>query len=203
MKKTEIKELFEEEKALFRRIRSYVTRQPQKSSDRVENVTLLLLYRISSNLYSALHLTAVAEKNSNFSFFQLPIGIILRCAFTDCLLALYLQRIDKDKACEELDLRTIEYANSLYERREVYRDQIKSIAIDFDDEFIDNLWELTMEDNFLHLLTFDENKEDLAITKQSKNQLNNAGYSKSKSIKTKELIDFLIGQEGLCEVVTQ
>lgn len=60
-----------------------------------------------------------------------------------------LERVDKERAYEELELRTIEYANSLLERREVYRDQVKSTGVEWDDGLIDNFWELTMEDNFL------------------------------------------------------
>ena len=42
----------------------------------------------------------------------------MRCCFTDCLFALYIQRAGKERAYEELDLRTIEYANSMLERKE-------------------------------------------------------------------------------------
>lgn len=200
---TEIKELYTEELALLRRLQGFGKEYPQDNLERVEKVAVLLLYRIFSNLYSALLLTASALKRSRISFFQLPIGIILRCAFTDSLFALYIQKIDKEKACEELDLRTIEYANSLLEMREVYRDQVKSTVSGFDESFIDHMWELTMEDNFLHLLTFDEKKEGLEVTKQSKDQLMEAGFSKSKSVGIKEQKDFLITQEGLEQLATR
>lgn len=203
MELTEIEELYAEELSLLKRIKKYRKELPLVKLDRVEKVTLLLLYRIYSNLYSALLLTAAAHKNGERSFFQLPIGIILRCAFTDCLFALYIQRVDKIQAHKELDLRTIEYANSLLEQREVYRDQLKSTGLEFDDVFIDHIWELTLEDNFLHLLTFDENKDELVLTKQSKEQLKDAGFLKTKSIGIKELKDFLIKQEGLGTVATR
>lgn len=203
MELTEIEELYAEELSLLKRIKEYRKELPLVKLDRVEKVTLLLLYRIYSNLYSALLLTAAAHKNGKRSFFQLPIGIILRCAFTDCLFALYIQRVDKIQAHKELDLRTIEYANSLLEQREVYRDQVKSTGLEFDDVFIDHIWELTLEDNFLHLLTFDENKDELVLTKLSKEQLKDAGFLKTKSIGIKELKDFLIKQEGLGTVATR
>lgn len=199
----EIKELYTEELKLLKRIQKYGKEHPMENLERIERVTLLMIYRIFSNLYSALHLTAVALKNRKISFFQLPIGILLRCSFTDSLFALYIQRVDKESAYEELDLRTIEYANSLLERREVYRDQVKSTGIEFDDSFIDHIWELTLEDNFLHLLTFDNKKDALELTKQSKAQLQDAGYSKSKSTGVKEQKDFLISQEGLEKLVTR
>lgn len=200
---TEIKELYIEELSLLKRIQKYGKNHPQGEMERVEKVILLLLYRIFSNLHSALLLTVAALKKEKISFYQLPIGIILRCCFTDCLFALYIQRVGKEKAYEELELRTIEYANSMLERKEVYRDQAKSTGKFFDDDFIDHMWELTMEDNFLGLLTFDENLEELAVTKQSKTQLKEAGFSRVKTIGTKDLTDFLTGIPEIEAVATR
>lgn len=203
MDSNEIKELYAEEVALLKRIRSFVTMQPQGEPDRIEKVTLLLMFRIFSNLYSALLLTVAALKNGKLSFFQLSIGIVLRCCYTDCLFALYIQRVDAKRAIAELEMRTIEYANSMLERKEVYRDQVRSIAKEFDDELIDHFWELTMEDHFLGLLTFNENMERLTLTKQSKTQLKEAGFSKTKSIATKELVEFLVNIPELEAVTTR
>lgn len=200
---TEIKELYVEELTLLKRIQKYGKEHPQGDLERVERVKLLLLYRIFSNLYSAFLLTMIALKKGKVSFYQLPIGLLLRCTFTDCLFAIYIQRVGKEKAHEELELRTIEYANSMLERKEVYRDQVKSTGKLFDDAFIDHMWELTMEDNFLGLLTLDDNLEDLAVVKQSKEQLKEAGFSKVKSIGTRELKDFLIGFREIEGVVTR
>jgi len=203
MNKAEIKELYTEELKLLKRIQNYGIEQRQEKLERVEKVTLLLLYRIYSNLYSSLLLTAAAYKKRTISFFQLPIGIILRCCYTDCLFALYILSVDKDRAHEELELRTIEYANSLLERKEVYRDQVKSTGVEWDDDLIDNFWELTMEDNFLGLLTFNDNLEDLALTKQSKIQLEEAGFTNLKSIVTTAQKNFLIGIPELKTVATR
>jgi hypothetical protein len=203
MNKAEIKDLYSEEIALLKRIQDYLKAQRQAPEERVERVTLMLLYRMYSCLYSAFLLTAAALKKGNINVFKLPIGIVLRCAFTDCLLSLYLQIVDIKRSCEELDLRTIEYANSLLDRRELYRDQVKSIEIGLEDDFIDNMWEMTMEDNFLHLLAFDETKKGLELTKRSVTQLRTAGFSSTKSLSIKEQKDFLVNQKGLKTVATR
>ena len=117
----EIKELYSEELALLKRIKSYGQKLPQGEVERIEKVKLLLLFRIYSNLYSSLLLTVQALKTKKISFFQLPIGLLLRCCFTDCLFALYILRASKERAYEELDLRTIEYANLLIS---LYRYQV-------------------------------------------------------------------------------
>ena len=129
--------------------------------------------------------------------------MLLRCCFTDCLFALYTQRANKKQIYEELDLRRIEYANSMLECKEVYRDQVKSTEMILDDDFIDHMWELTMEDNFLGLLTLDDNLEELAVCKQSKQQLKDEGFSKPKSITTKDVADLLIKIPELEKVATR
>ena len=203
MMKAEIKELFVEELTLLKKIQKYGKEHSQCGLERVEKVKLLLLHRICSNLYSSLLLTAQVLKTGMISFFQLPIGLLLRCCFTDCLFALYIQRAGKEQSYEELDLRTIEYANSMLERKEVYRDQVKSTGKILDDVFIDHLWELTMEDNFLELLTLDDNMEELTVRKQSKQQLKEEGFSKMKSVKTKDIVDFLIRIPEIEKVATR
>ena len=199
----EVKELFVEELTLLKRIQKYGKKQPQGEQERTEKVKLLLLLRIYSNLYSSLLLTVQALKTGKISFFQLPIGLLLRCCYTDCLFALYIQRADVERAYEELDLRTIEYANSMLERKEVYRDQVKSTGKILDDDFIDHLWELTMEDNFLGLLTLDDNLEELTVIKQTKQQLKDEGFSRVKSVLTKDIVDFLVGIPELEMVATR
>ena len=199
----EVKELFVEELTLLKRIQKYGKEQPQGEQERIEKVKLLLLLRIYSNLYSSLLLTVQALKTGKISFFQLPIGLLLRCCYTDCLFALYIQRADVERAYEELDLRTIEYANSMLERKEVYRDQVKSTGKILDDDFIDHLWELTMEDNFLGLLTLDDNLEELTVIKQTKQQLKDEGFSRVKSVLTKDIVDFLVGIPELEMVATR
>ena len=200
---TERKEMFTEELTLLKKIQKYGEEHSQGKLERVEKVKLLLLYRIYSNLYASLLLTAQVLKTGKSSFFQLPIGLLLRCCFTDCLFALYIQHSDKKRVHEELDLRRIEYVNSMLERKEVYRDQVRSTELTFDDDFIDHMWELTMEDNFLGLLTLDDNLEKLTVSKRTKQQLKDEGFSRAKSIKTKDVVDFLISIPELRKEATR
>ncbi len=119
------------------------------------------------------------------------------------MFALYIQRAGNERACEELDLRTIEYVNSMLERKEVYRDQVNSMGKIYDDDFIDHLWELTMEDNFLGLLALDDDLEELTVTKRSKGQLKEEGFSRVKSVMTKDVADFLIRIPEIEKVATR
>ena len=81
---SEINELFAKELTLLKKIQKYGEEHSQGKLERVEKVKLLLLYRIYSNLYASLLLTAQVLKTGKSSFFQLPIGLLLRCCFTDC-----------------------------------------------------------------------------------------------------------------------
>ena len=204
MIKAEIKDLYSEELALLKRIQNYGKGHRQRNPERVESVTLILLYRIYANLFSSLLLTEQALKREKISFYQLPLGIILRCCFTDCLFALFIQRVSKERAYEELDLRRIEYANSMLERKEVYKDQVKSSGDIVDDDFINDMWELSMEDNYLGLLTLaDDNLKDLAVTKKSKDDLKKDGFSRFRSIETKKMTEYLSEIPEIKEVSTR
>ena len=200
---TEINELFAEELTLLKKIQKYGKEHSHSKLKRVEKVKLLILYRIYSNLYSSLLLTIQVLKTERTSFFQLPIGLLLRCCFTDCLFALYTQRVNRKQIYEELDLKRIEYVSSMLERKEVYRDQVKSTEMILDDDFIDHMWELTMEDNFLGLLALDVTPGKLIVRKQSKQELRVEGFSKPKSITTKDVADFLIKIPELEKVATR
>ena len=200
---TEINELLAEELTLLKKIQKYGKEHSHSKLERVEKVKLLILYRIYSNLYSSLLLTTQVLKTKRTSFFQLPIGLLLRCCFNDCLFALYTQRVNMKQIYEELDLKRIEYVSSMLERKEVYRDQVKSMEMVLDDDFIDHMWELTMEDNFLGLLALDVTPGKLIVRKQSKQELRDEGFSKPKSITTKDVADFLIKIPELEKVATR
>ena len=61
-----------------------------------------------------------------------------------------------------------------------------------------------MEDNFLGYLTLDDNNlKEITVKKQSKDQLKEAGFSKVKSIGTKEIKDYLIEISGMETLVTR
>lgn len=71
---TEIKELLAEELTSLKKIQKYGKGHSLGELELVEKVKLLLLYRIYSNLYSSLLLTAQVLKTIKTSFFQLPIA---------------------------------------------------------------------------------------------------------------------------------
>ena len=119
---TELKELYKEEVILAKRIQVF-GKNNNKVRSKIRKAIMLLLYRIFTNLYVAIYVMAFSIKRDNIKITKLSLGLILRSTFIDCILALYLLSVDKKRAEEELNLKNIEYANSLLERKEIYRDQ--------------------------------------------------------------------------------
>lgn len=192
----ELRELYREELILIKRIQEF-GKKNEKVRSRIKKAILLLLYRIFTNLYISLYITAFSIKKDNIKITKLSLGLILRCTFIDCILALYLLKVDKQRAVEELDLKNIEYANSMLERKEVYRDQVKSVSAQFDDSMIDNLWELTMEDNFLGDLTIEATDDDVRVVSKSRKMLGDEGFQNTKSRQIKEQYAYLCEFEEL------
>lgn len=192
----ELKELYKEELSLVVRIQRY-GKKNENANGRTGKAIMLLLYRIYTNLIVSLHVTAFSIKKDKISISKLSLGLILRCTYIDCILALYLLKVDKQRAEEELDLKNIEYANSMLERKEVYRDQVKSTSAKFDDFMIDHLWELTMEDNFLGDLTIEATADDVKVVSKSKEMLRDEGFQNTKSRQIKEQYTYLCGFEEL------
>lgn len=196
----ELKELYKEELILVSRIQRF-GKNNEKVKGRLAKAILLLLYRIYTILIVALHITAFSIKGDKIKVTKLSLGLIIRCAFVDCILALYLLKIDKSNAEEELNLKNIEYANSLLERKEVYRDQVKNISDDFDDDRIDDLWELTLEDNFLGDLTVETADDDVRVVSKSKKMLSEEGFMSMRSRKIKEQYVYLSGFDELKPII--
>lgn len=60
-----------------------------------------------------------------------------------------------------------------------------------------------MEDNFLGPLTLDDNLKELAVIKQSKQKMKAEGFSRVKSVMTKDVKNFLIRIPELEKVATR
>ena len=60
-----------------------------------------------------------------------------------------------------------------------------------------------MEDNFLGLLTLEDNLEELTVSKRSKQKLKDEGFSKVHSITTKDIVTFLAEIPELKKVATR
>lgn len=104
--------------------------------------------RQCSNLYAVAILTKVSVAMSNSVLFKLPIGLLLRNCYMDCLLGLYLSSVTEADAMEISEVLHIDYAKALFDEFEVYRDKVGGI-LPFNDEMLESIYTMNLEDNFL------------------------------------------------------
>lgn len=117
-----------------------------------------LIVRCSTNLTSIAILTKFMVMSKNPLNLKLSVGILLRNCYMDALLGLYLCDQDECHIEEIAEVLNADYVKALFDQFEVYRDKLDDIG--FDDDFLEHLYTLCIEDNFLGYLEFnDETKE--------------------------------------------
>lgn len=118
-----------------------------------ELAVMNLVRRVECNLRAVLSLSALALKSNGSVYFKLPVGLLLRSCFSDCLMGLYLQQLSEDGVQNMLNDLSKEYTKSLFDRFEVYKDKV---SIPFDDELFQKLYIGQLKDHFLGYLELDE-----------------------------------------------
>lgn len=74
-------------------MRKLVLAQNSSTRGKKKRFLLSILMRQCSNLYAVAILTKVSVAMSNSVLFKLPIGLLLRNCYMDCLLGLYLSSV--------------------------------------------------------------------------------------------------------------
>ena len=98
----------------------------QKGKDRRVSAILNLMYRMTCNILTVLMMSNWSQKRNNTVFLKLPMGVLLRTVLTDSLHAMFFTSISDTEVEKELELLRMGYANSLLERREVYKDKVNT-----------------------------------------------------------------------------
>lgn len=133
---------------LVAEIRKFVLSQNSIAASKKERLLLGILMRQCSNLSAIAVLTKVSVSIGNSVLFKLPIGLLLRNCYMDCLLGLYLGSITEADALEISEVLHIDYAKALFDELEVFRDKANGI-LPFDDEMLEHIYTVNLEDNFL------------------------------------------------------
>jgi len=113
-----------------------------------------LVRRVECNLRSVMILSAISLKSNGSVYFKLPVGLLLRCCCTDCLMGMHMLLLSEDKVVDMLDDLHKEYTKSLFERYPVYKDKVST---PFDDSLLQGIYTGMLEDHFLAYLDFNEN----------------------------------------------
>lgn len=107
------------------------------------NVLMDFIRRIHANLYSVAILSRESIKHGDRTMLKLPMGLILRNCFMDCLYAIYLSSLDEAQFEEEVTVLNKDYAFSLPLRKDVWIDKAHELGIDgleywYDDMIVDH-----------------------------------------------------------------
>lgn len=149
----------------------------QKGKDRRVSAILNLMYRMTCNILTVLMMSNWSQKRNNTVFLKLPMGVLLRTVLTDSLHAMFFTSISDTEVEKELELLRMGYANSLLERREVYKDKVKHVSPDMDDSLLDMLYNGQLEDNYLDFYDYNE-EEGYWIKKLDKHRRKERGLEK-------------------------
>lgn len=129
-------------------IRKFALSHNSDAASKKERLLLDILMRQCSNLSAIAVLTKVSVGMGNSILFKLPIGLILRNCYMDCLFGLYLSSVTEADAMEISEVLHIDYAKALFDEFEVYRDKVGGI-LPFNDEMLEGIYTMNLEDNFL------------------------------------------------------
>lgn len=110
--------------------------------------------RIECNCFAIISLTKVALQTNGSTYLKLPIGLLLRSCFIDCISGLYISILPlKDVKLYARILRE-EYVKSCLEMEEVYKDKISDIGLP--QSIVEGIYTLQLEDTFLSYLSLDK-----------------------------------------------
>lgn len=109
-----------------------------------------LVRRNECNLFAVLILIKTSLKNGT-TYLKLPVGLLLRSCFADCIMGLYVSLLSKDEAKQFAQTLNEEYVASLFSRAEVYKDKVRNV-LPYDDEILEGWYTMQIEDNYLHYL---------------------------------------------------
>lgn len=112
-----------------------------------------LVRRVECNLRAVMSLSMLSLKSNGSVYYKLPVGLLLRCCFSDCLMGLHLSQVSECEVRNILEDLHKEYVNSIFERYEVYRDKVSTPC---DDALLQQIYTGQLEDNFLDWLEIND-----------------------------------------------
>lgn len=113
--------------------------------------------RVECNLFAIMSIAATSLKAyQNSVYLKHPMGLLLRSCFIDCITGLYVTQLKSVEITDLLNGWSKDYAKSMIERYEVYIDKLGPLANQFDDCFLQNMYTLSVEDNFMEFLALQE-----------------------------------------------
>lgn len=120
-------------------------------------IIMNLIRRIECNVFAIILLAKVSLQRNGSVHLKLPVGLLLRNCFSDCILGLYVSKLTPEELARYKQTLREEYVKSCLEMEEVYMDKI--VDCNFLNDVLENLYTLQIEDTFLPYLSIDEEWE--------------------------------------------
>lgn len=120
-------------------------------------IIMNLIRRIECNAFAIILLAKVSCQRNGSVHLKLPVGLLLRNCFSDCILGLYVSKLSLNDLKRYKETLRKEYVKSCLEMEEVYMDKIADF--NFPNDVLENLYTLQLEDTFLSYLSIDEEWE--------------------------------------------
>ncbi len=110
-----------------------------------------LVLRNNCNLLAVLTLVEKSLGNDGSTYLKLPVGLLLRSCFADCIMGLYISQLSTEKVENLAQTLEEEYVASLFARADVYKDKVRDI-LPYDDEILEGWYTMQIEDHYLNYL---------------------------------------------------
>jgi hypothetical protein len=109
------------------------------------------------NVFAVILLAKFSLQRNGSVHLKLPVGLLLRNCFSDCILGLYVSKLPLNELKRYKKTLREEYVKSCLEMEEVYKDKISDIGLS--QSVVDGMYTLQLEDTFLSYLSFNEQWE--------------------------------------------
>lgn len=109
-----------------------------------------LARRNECNLFAVLTLIKASLKNGT-TYLKLPVGLLLRSCFVDCIMGLYVSLLSKDEVEQLAQTLEEEYVASLFSRAEVYKDKVREV-LPYEEDILEGWYTMQIEDHYLNYL---------------------------------------------------
>lgn len=110
-----------------------------------------LVRRCECNLFAVLSLAKVSLQGKGNIYLKLPVGLLLRSCFADCIMGLYVSILSDEEIEKLAQTLNEEYVASLFSRAEVYKDKVRDV-LPYDDDLLEGWYTMQIEDHYLNYL---------------------------------------------------
>ena len=134
----------------------------QENKGKRDLLLMDLMRRCECNLFAVFSLAKVSLENEGTTYLKLPVGLLLRSCFSDCIMGLFISTLSDADVEQLAQTLNEEYVASLFNRAEVYKDKVREF-LPFDDKTLDGWYTTQLEDHFINYLVSNPQEENINV----------------------------------------